>query len=206
MGSVATSRPFMRLGPPSWWYLVGAGLWTVGLLLAYIVGYTVHTDRMDAAAGYARGDARAAELKVETAGTYVIWMETKVGDPLPRVLRNPLPRLGEVRLTNASGRTVRVRPSTASDYRITMDGATRTGRAVGEARLAPGTYRARVGERGATAIAMGQEPEGKTRVGMVALGGVLALAGVAAWIVTGVLRRAGANRLARSIQAARTGR
>ncbi|WP_165950405.1 hypothetical protein [Actinomadura sp. GC306] len=205
MAAVA-SRPFMRLGPPAWWYLVGAALWTAGLLLAYIVGYTVHTDRMDAAAGYTRGDARTAEIEVETAGTYVIWMETKVGDPLPRLLQRPLPRIGEVRLTDASGRSVRVRPSTANDYRVTLDGATRIGRSIGEVRLAPGTYRARVGERGATAIAVGQEPEGRARTGMAVLGGVLALAGVAVWIVTGILRRGGTNRLARSIRAAGTGR
>jgi hypothetical protein len=180
-------------------------LWTAGLLFAYIVGYTVHTDRLDAAAGYTRGDARTIEIKVEDAGNYVIWMETKVGDPLPRVLRNPLPRLAEVRLTNAKGRTLRVRPSTASDYRITLDGATRIGRAVGEAHLAPGTYRARVGEKGAAAIAMGQVPEARTRIGMGAFGGILAVTGVAAWIVTGVLRRRGTNRLARSIRAAGRG-
>ena len=196
----------MRLGPPSWWYLAGSVLWTAGLLFAYIVGYTVHTDRMDAAAGYTRGDARTAEIEVAAAGTYVIWMETRVGDPPPASLRRPPPRLGEVRLTDASGRALRVRPSTAADYRITLDGATRIGRAIGEVRLAPGTYRARVGERGATAIAMGVEPEGRTRTGMAALGGVLALTGVVVWIVTGMLRRGGTNRLARSIRAAGMGR
>lgn len=195
---------FLRLGPSRRWYLIGSALFATGLILAYTAGYVMHTERMDAAAGYQRGDdGRSARLTVTEAGTYTVWLEVLVGQPQPAAVRGPLPRLAQLAVTTEDGKRVAARPSTASDYRITVDGQTRIGKAIGDVTVPAGALVITVNPGGdARAVAVGREPAVGAR-GLPAAGGFgLAVTGVLAWIVTGMLRRFGSGRFAAARRAA----
>ncbi|MFY1697030.1 hypothetical protein [Solwaraspora sp. WMMA2101] len=195
---------FLRLGPSRWWYVVGLGLWVAGFVGLFGYGYTLQSQRDDAAETLQRAAlAEPVVVQVTEAGGYGVWLETTVGGERPETVRRLLDsaqiRLVDVRVTGPDGDPVPVGPTFGNDHRVTTESAQLQGWGVGEMTLTPGEYQITLVDAeaytgpGVAGLAVGPLPTAAD--GRVFAGGLLtSVAGLLVCLMTVVLRQRATRR------------